>query len=159
MASSITEQLRAAAINDLNELIETLSPNRKRLYIDESLYSALPQISADFATANNIECSVKLEDVNFDSVVVGRDMPEVLVFIVRPETTQVKMIAVQVRTVLAASDLRRRQFHVIFVPQRSVLAQQVLEVSLNKQFSSCKDVRFFYFMNAYRTTEFLSMWK
>ena len=71
--------------------------------------------------------------MNFDSVAVGRDMPEVLVFVVRPETKQVKMVAVQVRTALAANDLRRRHFHVIFVPQRNILAQQVLEVRLIKQ--------------------------
>ena len=130
MTSSIIEQLSARVMKDLAELLEPIH-GRKRIYVEPSIFRVLQTIPPAIIAEHEIENSVRLEDVNFDSIAAGGDFPDVLVFIVRAEPAVMKTVATQVRTGLSMGDRKQRKFHVFFAPQRSILAEQALEVISN----------------------------
>ena len=135
------------------ELLEILSEirGRKCLVIDVQLGGLISQIIVEgsrFLKDNGVqyfrELKGELEDFVTDS---GRDNPENIIYLVRPNLSIMKLIAQQINGAVAKSkflyfesfiQLRnisdiKSQFHICFVPTQSTVCMHLLESQINNK--------------------------
>lgn len=134
-----SEDINLSGLLDLNplrdecksELIEILSSlrGRKCLVSDTQLSCLLNQIVVEGSKVlkdNGVQYFRELNADLGDFVSEGgRDVPDSIVYLVRPELSSMKLIAKQVQACIKSG--MRCQYHVYFVPHRTVVCEQILE--------------------------------
>ena len=121
-------QLREAARLDLLDIIQSLR-GRKCLVVQSELGGLLNQIIVEgskLLKENGVqhfrELRGELGDFSTDS---GRDVPDNIIYLVRPSLPMMRVIANQIHACIKAGV--RSQYHVYFVPHRTVVCEQMLE--------------------------------
>ena len=120
--------IREEGRSELLELLELLR-GRKCLILDIQLGRLLNQIileGSKLLKENGVQYIRELTDESIDFInESGRDIPDNIVYLVRPDLPSMKIIAKQVQACLRAGI--RTQYHVYFVPHRTVVCEQLLE--------------------------------
>lgn len=121
-------QLREAARLDLLDIIQSLR-GRKCLVVQSELGGLLNQIIVEgskMLKENGVqhfrELRGELGDFSTES---GRDVPDNIIYLVRPSLPMMRVIANQIHACIKAGV--RSQYHVYFVPHRTVVCEQMLE--------------------------------
>lgn len=126
--------LREEAKAELLEILESLR-GRKCLVIDVQLRGLFSQIISEgskFLKENGVqylrELYGDLHDFVSDS---GRDTPENIVYLVRPNISSMKLIAHQVKGTIRSGI--KSQIHICFVPSQSTVCLHLLEDQINNR--------------------------
>ena len=120
--------MREAARLDLLDIIQSLR-GRKCLVVQSELGGLLNQIileGSKLLKENGVqhfrELRGELGDFSSDS---GRDVPDNIIYIVRPSLPMMRVIANQIHACIKSGI--RSQYHIYFVPHRTVVCEQMLE--------------------------------
>ena len=125
--------IRTEGSSELVELLSVLR-GRKMVVLDSQLGRLLTQVMVEGSKVlkeNGVQFIRELNDdladfMNDSSANSSRDnIPDNIVYLVRPDLPSMKMIAKQVHACLRAGI--RTQYHVYFVPHRTVVCEQMLE--------------------------------
>lgn len=123
--------LREEGKLELIEIVQSLR-GRKCLVLEPQLGGLLNLIIQEGSRVlkeNGVQYfrELKGELGDFVSESTGRDIPENIVYLVRPNLSLMKVIAKQVHAYLKSGQGTRCQFHIYFVPHRTVVCEQMLE--------------------------------
>lgn len=124
--------IRDEAKNELLEILESVR-GRKYLVVDTNLSNLLMYFVTEgskFFKDNGINyCKELTGDVNEFVSETGKDVPENIIYLVRPHLPNMKLIAQQIK-VLVQNGLKC-QFRIYFVPNQSTVCMHLLEEQIS----------------------------
>lgn len=123
------DSLREAGRAELLEIVQSLR-GRKCLVVQTELAGLLNQIIVEgskLLKENGVQHFRELrgELGDFATENGGREVPDNIIYLVRPSLAMMKVIASQIRACIKSGI--RCQYHIYFVPHRTVVCEQMLE--------------------------------